>query len=168
MPLIDTSGEALTDGWRTLADDEAVPGDDSPIVVSFDRWFAEQETLSRRNAPLGLSITNTQPVERLNGDVNRFDLIALNFPKFSDGRAYSQARILRERLGYRGALRATGNVLLDQLLFMLRSGFDQFDTSKPVSVEAFRRNVGRFTAFYQPAADGAEPVFRRRLHGAGA
>lgn len=168
MPLIDSSGEALTDNWRILADDEAVPGDDSAIVVSFDRWFAEQETLSRRNAPLGLSITNTQPVERLNGDVNRFDLIALNFPKFSDGRAYSQARLLRERLGYRGVLRATGNVLLDQLLFMLRSGFDQFDTAKPVSAEAFRRNVGRFTAFYQPAADHTEPVFRRRLHGEGA
>lgn len=167
MPLIDTSGEALSDPWRQLGDDEVLPGDDAPIVVTFDRWFADQETLSRRNAPLGLSVTNTQAVERLNGDVNRFDLITLNFPKFSDGRAYSQARLLRERLGYKGALRATGNVLLDQLLFMLRSGFDQFDTAKPVSVEAFRRNVGRFTAFYQPAADGTEPVFRRRLHGEG-
>ncbi len=167
MPLIDTSGEALSDPWRQLADDEALPGDDAPILVTYDRWFAEQETLSRRNAPLGLSITNTQAVERLNGDVNRFDLIALNFPKFSDGRAYSQARLLRERLGYKGALRATGNVLLDQLLFMLRSGFDQFDTAKPVSADAFRRNVGRFTAFYQPGAAGTEPVFRRRLHGEG-
>ncbi len=167
MPLIDTSGEAVADTWRTLADDEAVPGDDSAIVVSYDRWFAEQATLERRNAPLGLAIANTQAVEKLNGDVNRFGLIALNFPKFSDGRAYSQARLLRERLGYRGTLRATGNVLLDQLMFMLRSGFDQFDTAKPVSAEAFRRNVGRFTAFYQPAADGVEPVFRRRLHAAG-
>jgi uncharacterized protein (DUF934 family) len=81
-------------------------------------------------------------------------LVALVFPKFKDGRAYSQARLLRERYGYRGELRATGEVLRDQFIFMLRSGFDSFDVRKASDAEAFGAVVKRYSVFYQPTGDG--------------
>lgn len=156
-------GRIVADDWRKLADDEAVPIDDSPVLVSFARWFKERATLETRNAPLGLYAANNDPVERLNGSVNRFEVVALEFPKFTDGRAYSQARILRERLRYVGELRATGNVLRDQLLFMKRAGFDAFDMANPVTGDVYTKAIASFPAFYQPAADGQVSILRRRL-----
>ena len=89
-------------------------------------------------------------------------MIALDFPKFSDGRAYTQARLLRERFGYRGELRATGNVLRDQLLFMLRCGFDAFETGDQVTAEVVERSLASFSLAYQPAADGRPSVIELR------
>ena len=85
------------------------------------------------------------------------------FPAFRDGRAYSQARILRENLGFRGELRATGQVLRDQFLFMLRAGFDSFEVTKEVDAAAFVESTRRFDVFYQPTGDGRATALRRRL-----
>lgn len=166
MPLI-KNGAAIEDRWETLADDTPLPAD-RPVVVSHARWLAERGALDGRNAPLGLALPNTADSEALNGDVHRFDLIALHFPKFGDGRAYSQARILRERLGFKGELRATGNVLRDQLLAMHRVGFDAFEIERPDAAEAFRSALADLTVFYQPTGDGRPTALRRRLSGAGA
>src|SRR5439155_14573700 len=81
-------------------------------------------------------------------------LIALVFPKFSDGRAFSQARLLRERYGFRGELRATGQVLRDQFLFLLRAGFDAFEVTKDADAAAFTDAERRYSVFYQPTGDG--------------
>jgi uncharacterized protein (DUF934 family) len=110
-----------------------------------------------------VSLGNTDPVEDLAPDVGRLRLIVLDFPKFSDGRAYSQARLLRGRLGYTGELRASGNVLQDQALFMLRCGFDSFDSEQKGFGEALARARGLFSVVYQPAEDDRETAALLRL-----
>lgn len=104
-----------------------------------------------------LSIPNTEDVEALAGVVSRFAAVILDFPTFQDGRAYSQARLLRERLNYMGEIRARGAVLCDQALFMARAGFDALDIGGG-DVNGFKRALGAYSAFYQPAADKSLPV----------
>ena len=87
---------------------------------------------------------------------------ALHFPKFRDGRAYSQARLLRETYGFRGTLRATGDVLRDQFHFRVRAGFDLFEVKKPADARVFAKVVGRYSIYYQPGADGRAAALRRR------
>lgn len=95
--------------------------------------------------------------------LDRIALIEIAFPKFRDGRGYSSARILREA-GYSGELRAEGDVLVDQIGFMRRCGFDSFAPARPLDMAAVERALDRYTHVYQPAADGAAPVWRLR-HG---
>ncbi len=156
MPLL-KNGAIIEDRWQVAADGEPLPAD-AAVIVSLARWQAERAALLGRNAPLGVRLANTHKVEDLAADVDRFDLIVLEFPKFVDGRAYSQARLLRERYGYRGELRATGNVLRDELQFMQRCGFDAFEIADPKAVEAWRAAIGEFSVFYQPAADDRPTV----------
>lgn len=104
-----------------------------------------------------LSVPNTEDIEELADAVGRFAAVILEFPAFRDGRAYSQARVLRERLGYAGEIRARGAVLCDQALFMARSGFDALDIGDG-DADAFKKALGAYTAFYQPAADKSVPV----------
>jgi uncharacterized protein (DUF934 family) len=85
------------------------------------------------------------------------------FPSFRDGRAYSQARLLRERHGFAGELRATGQVLRDQFVFMLRAGFDAFDVKKDADAAAFASTAKRYSVFYQPTGDGRVTALNRRM-----
>ena len=126
------------------------------------RWRAERDTLIGRNAPVGVRLSNTDPVSDLAPDLDRLDIIVLEFPKFTDGRAYSQARLLRERYRYQGELRAAGNVLRDQLLFMQRCGFDAFELNHGQPVQAWIAATNEFSVFYQPAADERVPVMQCR------
>lgn len=156
MPLL-KNGVLVDDPWRFAGDDTPLPPD-APVVLSFARWQAERHALALRHAPLGVRLRNHERVEGLRPDVRHLPLIALEFPKFTDGRAYTQARLLRERLGFAGELRATGQVLPDQLLLMQRCGFDAFEIAKGAPLEAWQRAIAAFSVFYQPAADGREPV----------
>jgi uncharacterized protein (DUF934 family) len=133
------------------------------VLVCFTRWREARAALLARRGPVGVALANTDPVESLACDVSRIDLITLHFPKFSDGRAYSQARLLRGRMGYGGELRATGNVLQDQLPFMLRCGFDSFESEQKGFGDALARARTLFSVVYQPAEDGREPVALLRL-----
>jgi uncharacterized protein (DUF934 family) len=119
----------------------------------------------RPDAPEGpaLAIANTEDVLQLGSRLDGVKLIELNFPKFTDGRAYSQARLLRERLGYTGELRATGAVLRDQLSFMLRCGFDSFASDQPGFSEALARARTLFSVVYQPVGDGQATAAQLRL-----
>ena len=128
----------------------------------FARWRAERDTLIGRNAPVGVRLSNTDPVSDLAPDLDRLDIIVLEFPKFTDGRAYSQARLLRERYRYQGELRAAGNVLRDQLLFMQRCGFNAFELNHGQPVQAWIAATNEFSVFYQPAADERVPVMQCR------
>jgi uncharacterized protein (DUF934 family) len=110
-----------------------------------------------------LTLANTADVALLGEEIGRLNLIVLQFPKFTDGRAYSQARLLRSRLHYRGELRATGAVFLDQLPFMLRVGFDAFESEQKGFGEALARARTLFSVVYQPAEDGRTPVSALRL-----
>ena len=109
------------------------------------------------------TLSNTDDVALLAGEIDRLNLIVLNFPKFTDGRAYSQARLLRERLGYRGELRATGAVLRDQLPFLLRCGFDSFESDQPGFAEALAKARTLFSVVYQPTLDGRATAAELRL-----
>ena len=130
-------GALQPNDWLTVADDEALP-EGKPVVVTLDRFLKERDTLVGRNAPLGLTFKSDQSPVAVADDLTRFPLIVLEFPKFNDGRAFSQARQLRERYGYCGELRASGQVLRDQLLFMARCGFDAFEIAKGEPAAAAR------------------------------
>jgi len=160
MPLIRTTG-AVDDPWLTLKDEDALPADGA-VIVTLARWQANRDTLLARPSPLGISLKSEQPPSLIAADIERFDLIALDFPKFTNGRAYSSARLLRERYGYRGELRAVGNVLRDQLQFMLRCGFDSFEIPATADTAAWLKAFGDFTLAYQPAADARAPVLTLR------
>jgi uncharacterized protein (DUF934 family) len=110
-----------------------------------------------------VTLANTDAPEDLAPQLGRLKLIVLHFPKFTDGRAYSQARLLRGRLGYRGELRATGNVLRDQLPLMLRCGFDSFESDQPGFGPALARARALFSVVYQNAEDGRAPAASLRL-----
>ena len=167
MPLIKDS-ELVPDPWVTLPDEETLP-EGASVIVRLERWQAERETLIKRNAPLGLRLRSDQPPKDIAQDVERFQVIALEFPRFGDGRAYSYARLLRERYGFRGELRAVGNVLRDQALFMLRCGFDAFEVIEDSALEGWRAALAEISVFYQPTADGRSlaHALRARINGNG-
>lgn len=159
MPLL-KGGAVVADPWTAVADSDPLP--ESGAVVSFQRWQAEREALVARKAPIGVRVPNSQDIAALVGDLAHLGVIVLDFPKFNDGRAYSQARALRERHDYRGEIRATGVVLRDQLLFMHRCGFDAFEIAKGDPVEAWTAATAEFDVFYQPTADGRSAVSHLR------
>ncbi len=149
----------VEDRWQHLADDADLPA--GPVIVSLARWQRERKTLLERGDPVGVRLPNTANVADLAGDLPVLEVVALEFPKFADGRAYSQARLLRERHGYRGEIRAVGDVLRDQLFFMARSGFDAFEVRADRSLEDALAAFDEFTVSYQPAADQPQPLYRR-------
>ncbi|MDF2620058.1 MAG: hypothetical protein K0S00_2717 [Xanthobacteraceae bacterium] len=161
MPLIE-NGKPIEDKFVRVSDDEALP-EGAAVLIGIDRFLKEAEALKGRQAPVGVIWPNNRPIAEIAPYLGQLSLIALVFPIFRDGRAYSQARLLRERLGWRGPLRATGNVLRDQFLLMERSGFDQIDAVKEADAEAFDEAVHRYTVFYQPATDERPSLLRQRL-----
>lgn len=128
----------------------------SYVALPFAEWKVRPEWPA-------VSLANTDPVEDLAPHVAHLRLLVLDFPKFSDGRAYSQARLLRGRLGYRGELRATGGVLQDQIAFMLRCGFDSFESEQQGFGDALAKARTLFSVVYQPAEDDQVPASLRRL-----
>ena len=143
------------------ASDAALPAT-GPVIVSLERWQQERAALLARGTPLGLKLRSDQSPEAVADDVRHFALIALEFPKFRDGRAYSYARLLRERYGFEGELRAVGEVLLEQLFFMLRTGFDAFDVQAEDPLAAYRTAVADFSVWYQPTGDGRPTALQLR------
>lgn len=156
MPLL-KDGKAVDDSWIAVADGEAIPAD-RPAILPLERWKAERDALRGHNAPLGVRLESGDKVEDIADDLGRLALVTLDFPKFQDGRAFSSARILRERHGFKGELRAVGNVLRDQFLFMRRCGFDAFEVADAAAAETWRRAIAEITVAYQPAADDLTPV----------
>ena len=160
MPLL-KDARVIDDPWRHADDTESLP-ESVPATVSWKRWSVEREALARRSGQLGLRLPNDVAAFALAPDIGRFDLVALDFPRFTDGRAYSQARVLRSRLAFRGELRATGNVLRDQLLFMRRCGIDAFELRDPALAAEWIAALGDFDVFYQPGEDGGPWIARQR------
>jgi uncharacterized protein (DUF934 family) len=160
MPLI-KDGEVTDDPWLRLADEEP-PEAGTPVIVSLERWQAERETLQGRNAPVGLWLRSDQSPAEVADDLEYFDVVALEFPKFSDGRAFSYARLLRERYGYQGEVRAVGEVLRDLLLYMHRCGFDAYQIDRDDAGERWQAALEEMSVWYQPTADGRPFALRQR------
>ena len=142
--------------WAVLADDALVPVEGA-IVVSLKRWLAEGEALAARTAPVGVALEAGADAQAHLAALAGRPLIALAFAKFADGRAFSYARMLRDRYGFRGELRAIGDVLIDEIPFMLRCGFDSFEVTNEPTLSALQ--AGRLPGLpihYQPGSGGGE------------
>lgn len=164
MPLV-KNGQIAADEFVLVADDAELPAAGS-VLISAPRFLADPERLVARNSPLGVIWPNNRDVAELKPWLDRLTLIALVFPTYKDGRAHSQARRLREVYGYRGELRATGQVLRDQFTFLVRNGFDALDVKKEADAHAFGEATHRYTEFYQPTGDGHRSALqlRRQRH----
>ena len=161
MPLV-KNGKIAADIFVHVPDGAELPGDGA-LLVSAARLLEDPEALLRRPGKLGVVWPNNRDIDDLVPFLDRLAAVALVFPTFRDGRAYSQARLLRERHGYDGELRATGQVLRDQFMFMLRAGFDALEARKQSDVEAFATTAKRYSVFYQPTGDGRLTALSRRL-----
>jgi uncharacterized protein (DUF934 family) len=164
MPLVE-NGKVVEDRYVRIGAEDPIP-DRVPVIVPAARFLAEADTLIGRDGSLGISWPNSKRVAELKPWLGHLALIALEFPKFRDGRAYSQARLLREQYGFRGTLRATGDVLRDQFSFLVRAGFDSFEVKKAADAAAFAKSVSSYSVHYQGSADGSLPALRRRLQNA--
>jgi uncharacterized protein (DUF934 family) len=159
MPLV-KGGKITGDPFAHVADGAELP--QGCVLVSAARFLENPEALLKRGK-VGVIWPNSRDVDDLVPYLDRLAAVALVFPTFRDGRAYSQARLLRERYHYRGELRATGQVLRDQFVFMLRAGFDAFEVKKQADAEAFAQTVQRYSVFYQPTGDGKLTALHRRM-----
>ena len=155
MPLI-KNGALVEDAFVNVGDEEPMPANGT--IVSRARFGRDREALLERNAPLGVRLKSEESPESLGQDVHRLSVIVLEFPRFRDGRAFSWARLLRTRLGFKGEIRATGHFLYDQIAFMRRVGIDAFEVRENVTLTEFRRAMDEMTNVYQPSADGRKTI----------
>lgn len=132
--------------------------DSGALIVSLAQWQAHRPALLGRPDPVGVRLRSDEHPQALAGDLPRLAVIALEFPKFRDGRAYTYARLLRERFGYRGEIRAVGDVLQEQLLYMQRCGFDVFELPDDRALPAWQAVTGDHTVWYQATGDGRTPA----------
>lgn len=162
MPLL-KNGKVAADVW-TFAEDGIPAGDGGAVIVTLARFLAEHEVLLASNHPVGVRLTNADDPGVLAPWLDRLELVELSFPKYTDGRAFSQAQLLRRRYGYKGEVRATGQILRDQLRLMIRSGFDavQFDDADAEAI--YEISSREFSEFYQAASDTSASIFLKR-HG---
>lgn len=152
MPLI-KHGTLVEDIWHETDDfaDVQTLAPLGPVIVTLNVWRQHRAAILAYDGRLGLRLAPGQTPDLVAADLHHFELVELEFAKFTDGRAYSHARLLRERHGFKGELRAVGEVLRDQLSFMLRCGFDAFSLETDQQAEALLAAVDEFAYWYQPA-----------------
>src|SRR5436190_10994785 len=146
-----------------VADDEPLP-DAGGVILTLTRFQAEGDALLDQGRAVGVRLEVGESVEDLAYDLPRLSLVALAFPKFRDGRAYTSARLLRERFGFDGEVRAVGDVLREQAPFMVRCGFDAFEPADGSTPQEWTATAFRHRHVYQRAADDREPAFVERRH----
>lgn len=167
MTEIIKNGQIVEDGWSVfkLAEDsqpESIQLPTGPSLLPVAVWRARKAEIRARGIPVGVWLDSHEGPEEIADDLASLALVAVNFPKFADGRGYSTARLLRERFGYRGELRAIGDVLKDQLFLLRRCGFDAFAVRADRDIREALAGFSDFSESYQSAADQAQPLFRRR------
>ncbi len=151
------------DEFARADESELLP--DGPVLVSLARLQSEYDSLASSARSLGVRIEAEERVEHLAPYLDRLNLVALAFSKFRDGRPYSSAALLRTRYGFKGELRAVGEVLIEQAPQMIRCGFDAFEPADGSTPDDWARKARLFRHVYQRAEDGREPVFEERAHG---
>lgn len=160
IEMIDSAARVVDDAYALVADDQDLPAGD--LILSLARFQAEGEGLLSDGRRVGVKLLADQEVEALAYDLPRLSVVALDFPKFGDGRSYSNARLLRERYGFKGQVRAVGDVLREQAGFLLRVGFDAFEPADGASANEWQAATGRYRHVLQRAADGRAPVYLER------
>ncbi len=164
MPMLIKSShgrfDLIEDPFTQVGDEQSVPPGD--VIISLTRFQSEGEGLLSESRAVGVRLESHEEVEALAYDLPQLAVVALAFPKFGDGRAYSYARLLRERFQFKGEVRAVGDVLREQAGFMVRCGFDAFEPADGSSVEDWERAAQRFRHVYQRSTDGRSPAFVER------
>ncbi|MES3024335.1 MAG: DUF934 domain-containing protein [Pseudomonadota bacterium] len=170
--MLDAQPKQIIKGRAVVADDwtllrlaegdtaEAVAVAEGKVIVPLAVWLAQRESLATR-AEVGVWIASDERPETIKDDLAHFGVVAVDFPKFTDGRGYSIAYNLRMRLGYQGELRAIGDVLRDQLFAMHRVGFDAYDARPDRNIHDALKGLTVFTEAYQASVDQKAPLFRR-------
>ncbi|MBB85149.1 MAG: oxidoreductase [Deltaproteobacteria bacterium] len=157
----DGAAAVIEDRFTRVDDEAALPV--GPVIVSLSRFQAEREALLARDADLGVWLDSDESPSEIAGDLGKLAVVACNFPAFNDGRGFSYARLLRERHGYEGEVRAIGEVMLEQAPFMARSGFSTFELGDVSDVAEFKAVIEEVRTVYQPTGDGRETALQRRL-----
>lgn len=160
MPLL-KDGKIAEDVWAPVEDGQELP-ESGPVLVSLARLKAEHASLLAGNHSVGVKLANIDDPAEIAPWLERISLIALDFPKYTDGRALSQAQLLRRRHGYTGEIRATGQVLPDQLRLMIRTGFDAMVIDQADAEAVYFFSANEFSEFYQSAADTTDTIFLKR------
>ncbi|MDQ3033046.1 MAG: DUF934 domain-containing protein [Myxococcota bacterium] len=160
MQLVRERAVVVGDPWVHLGDEDALP-DGGDVIVPYARWQREREALSAREGRLGVRVPSDTRAAELGEHAASFAVIAIELPKYTDGRGYTIARLLRDRYGYRGEVRAVGNVLRDQLQLLERCGFDAFEIDPSKDAGRVLSGFSDFSVKYQPAADETQPLWRR-------
>ncbi len=153
-------GKIVANDVRHLADDEAPTA--GRFTVSLARWRAERESLLATRGEVGVRLRGEDPVADIAADLPRLGLVVVEFPALADGRGFSQARLLRDRYGYAGEIRARGDFIRDQVYFLSRVGVNAFEPSGDESLADLLPALNDFTVNYQAAADEKHPLYRRR------
>lgn len=161
MPKLIKGNAIVANEWQLIAADFAGELPAAKLMVPVAKWL-ELKDSAVDGQTLAPWIDSEEEVESVAAELVKAPLIAVNFPTFMDGRGFSTARLLRERFGYQGELRAVGYVIQDQLFFLKRCGFDAFDLREGTDLEAALASLDAFTVSYQAAADNPEPLFRKR------
>jgi uncharacterized protein (DUF934 family) len=156
MPLITVEG-FKPDLFVPLADDAVLP-DEGGVMVSLTRFRKDGAALFGRNAPIAIRLKSDESPEQVGEAVHRFSVVALEFPKFRDGRAFSWARLLRTRLQFGGEIRAVGDFLYDQIAYQRRVGFSEWDVAETFTLEDLHRALSEIGNVYQPSADGRKTI----------
>lgn len=159
------NGQVETDQWQLLTIDEGgelEPSISGDIIVPVHLWLEQPEQFAAHSGQVGVWFDSHEEPESLGQAVNQLPLVAIRFPIFTDGRGYSIARLLRERYGYQGDIRAFGDVTQDQLFYMRRCGFTSFVLKEGKSIEDALNSLAPFSECYQGAVVEPQPLFRRR------
>ena len=167
--MIIKNNAVVQDDWAVLRlaesdTPEGISVPDGKVIVPLKVWQVQRDTLLQR-AELGVWLASDERAEALREDVARFAVIAVDFPRFADGRGYSIAYHLRSRLGYTGELRATGDVLRDQIFYMRRVGFDAFVPRAGKDINDVLKGLSDFSEVYQASSDQKLPLFSRVQRG---
>jgi len=164
MRLIIKDNQVVPDTWELLPKDTTLDQltNTGDVIVPLAMWLEHSRALKARDGRLGVWLDADEEAELIADDLDSFAVIALNFPVFSDGRNYSNARLLRDRYQYQGELRSIGDVLRDQLFFMRRCGFNAYALREDHDPHAALASLQDFSEVYQAATDQPLPLFRRR------
>jgi uncharacterized protein (DUF934 family) len=159
MALI-REGEVVNDQYQDASKLQDIPT--GSVIVSLEQWQTHKYELASREAPVGVRLRSDEPPDNIVDDLSSLAVVALDFPAFRDGRAYSYARILRDRYHYSGEVRAVGEVLLEQLHYMHRSGFNAFAVSGDSPLEDWKTATADLSVWYQPSSDSRPTALQLR------
>ena len=155
------NNQVMEDGWQRIEAGTDIPGT-GDIIVPLSVWKEHGNELINRSGRVGVCLPAEEEPAVLEDDLEQLEMIALDFSVFKDGRSYSNARLLRDRYGYKGELRAVGDVLRDQIYYMSRCGIDSFQIRTDKDITDAINGLTDFSVTYQTAADGALPVSKQR------